>query len=468
MATDPRPDMDAARFAAIIASSSDAIISKSLDGIVESWNPAAEKLFGWSAEEMIGQSIRRIIPEDRNEEEDRILARIRAGEIVPKFATERLTKSGERVPIAVTVSPVRDPSGKVVGASKIANDLREQEQLAEGLREKTDQFTALANNIPQLAWLADKDGWIFWYNQRWYDFTGTDLAAMEGWGWQAVHHPDHVDRVSKRIQHAWDTGEPWEDTFPLRRADGEFRWFLSRANPLKDDAGNVLLWCGTNTDITEQLEAQEHINLLIREVNHRSRNMLATIRAILGRSARLPKDELIQSLDRRISALASNQEILDGGDWSGAKIADIVEAQLRHVGEDARARIDIDKPEPLIVRAEVAEAIGLAIHELATNALKYGALSNAIGRVHIAWDVVDDSDGKPILQMVWRESGGPPVAEPTANGFGSLLIKRNVEQVLKASVVLDFQPTGLVWRVEAPAGDLLIEAIERVDPETFF
>lgn len=467
MATDLRPDIDAARFAAIIASSSDAIISKSLDGIVESWNPAAEKLFGWSADEMVGQSIRRIIPDDKSEEEDRILARIRAGEIVPKFATERLTQSGERVPIAVTVSPVRDPSGNVVGASKIANDLREQEQLAEGLRERSDQFTALANNIPQLAWLADKNGWIFWYNQRWYDYTGTDLAAMEGWGWQAVHHPDHVDRVSKRIQHAWDTGEPWEDTFPLRRADGEFRWFLSRANPLKDDAGNVMLWCGTNTDITEQLDAQEHINLLIREVNHRSRNMLATIRAILGRSARLPKDELIQSLDRRISALASNQEILDGGDWSGARIVDIVEAQLRHVDEDARARIDIEKPESLIVQAKVAEAIGLAIHELATNSMKYGALSNSIGRVHIAWALVDDADNQPLLKMVWSESAGPALAEPTANGFGTLLIKRNVEQVLKALVVLDFQPTGLVWRVEAPAGDLLIDRIERVDPQTF-
>lgn len=467
MATDPRPDINGARFAAIIESSSDAIISKSLDGIVESWNPAAEKLFGWSAEEMIGQSIRRIIPKDKSDEEEYILARIRAGEGVPKFATERLTKIGERVPIAVTVSPVRDASGDVIGASKIANDLRELEKLAEGLREKSDQFTALANNIPQLAWLADKVGWIFWYNQRWYDFTGTDFTAMEGWGWQAVHHPDHVDRVSKRIQRAWDTGEPWEDTFPLRRADGEFRWFLSRANPLKDDAGNVLLWCGTNTDITEQLKAQEHINLLIREVNHRSRNMLATIRAILGRSARLPKDELIQSLDRRISALASNQEILDGGDWSGARIVDIVEAQLSHVGEDARARIDIGESKPLLVQAKVAEAIGLSIHELATNALKYGALSNSIGRVHIAWTLVDDPDGQPLLQMVWRELGGPAVAEPTRHGFGSLLIKRNIEQVLKASVVLDFQPTGLVWRIEAPAGDLLIGRIDRVDPQTF-
>ena len=115
---EPDPDIDAARFAAIIASSTDAIISKSLDGTVQTWNPAAEALFGWSAAEMVGESIRRIVPEDRAEEEDRILARIRAGHTVPKFSTKRLTKSGETVPIAVTVSPVRDASGRIVGASK--------------------------------------------------------------------------------------------------------------------------------------------------------------------------------------------------------------------------------------------------------------------------------------------------------------------------------------------------------------
>ncbi|MDG5748895.1 PAS domain S-box protein [Qipengyuania sp. XHP0207] len=464
---EPDPDIDAARFAAIIASSSDAIISKSLDGTVQTWNPAAEALFGWSAAEMVGQSIRRIVPEDRAEEEDRILARIRAGQTVPKFSTERLTKSGETVPIAVTVSPVRDASGRIVGASKIANDLREQIELQSGLREKTDQFTALANNIPQLAWLADKDGWIYWFNQRWYDFTGTDLEEMQGWGWQKVHHPDHVERVTTRIQEAWDSGEPWDDTFPLRSADGEFRWFLSRANPLRDDEGNVVLWCGTNTDITDQLEAQNHIKLLMREVNHRSRNMLATIRAILRRSSGLPKDELVQSLDRRINALASNQEILDGGDWSGARVADIVHSQLRHLGECMRQRIDITIPSQVIVRTDAAEAIGLAIHELATNAEKYGALSNDRGRVEIEWEIASEPAGEPVFRMGWTERNGPQVSEPSRTGFGSMLIVRNVEQVLAAKVKLDFAPGGLSWQVEAPARKLLVERIERVATQDY-
>ena len=97
-----------------------------------------------------------------------------------------------------------------------------------------DVELAALDSIPQLAWMADQAGWIFWYNRRWYDYTGTTLEEMQGWGWRKVHHPEHVDRVVERIQRSWETGEPWEDTFPLRGTDGKYRWFLSRALPLRD------------------------------------------------------------------------------------------------------------------------------------------------------------------------------------------------------------------------------------------
>lgn len=126
-------------------------------------------------------------------------------------------------------------------------------------RMREEQFRALAESIPQLAWMADASGSIYWYNRRWYDFTGTTLEQMRGWGWKAVHHPDHVDRVVERIQRSWDTGEPWEDTFPLRGRDGQYRWFLSRAEPIRDADGQVARWFGTNTDITERLEAERAV-----------------------------------------------------------------------------------------------------------------------------------------------------------------------------------------------------------------
>jgi PAS domain S-box-containing protein len=132
------------------------------------------------------------------------------------------------------------------------------------LRESEMRFRELADNISQFAWTADAKGWIYWYNKRWHDYTGTTLADMEGWGWQKVHHPDHVNRVVNRIRQSFETGTPWEDTFPLRSKDGTYRWFLSRALPIRNEAGEVVRWFGTNTDITRQIEAEN----ALRELNH--------------------------------------------------------------------------------------------------------------------------------------------------------------------------------------------------------
>jgi PAS domain S-box-containing protein len=122
----------------------------------------------------------------------------------------------------------------------------------ETLRESEARFRTLADNISQFAWMADEKGSIFWYNERWYEYTGTTLEEMQGWGWKSIHHHDHVDRVVERFQHSINTGEPWEDVFPLRGKDGQYRWFLSRALPICDENGKILRWFGTNTDVTAQ------------------------------------------------------------------------------------------------------------------------------------------------------------------------------------------------------------------------
>jgi PAS domain S-box-containing protein len=146
------------------------------------------------------------------------------------------------------------------------------------------QFRTLANSISQLAWMADGEGYIFWYNDRWYEYTGTTLEEMKGWGWQKVHHPDEVGRVVERIKVAFTTGQPWEDTFPLRSKTGEYRWFLSRALPIFDAEGKVARWFGTNTDITEQRE--------------------------LAQALRESRDQLEQKVTRRTAELSRTNEIL--------------------------------------------------------------------------------------------------------------------------------------------------------------
>ncbi|HAN99666.1 MAG TPA: hypothetical protein DCQ98_20565 [Planctomycetaceae bacterium] len=276
---------DARLLSTIVESSRDPIVSKTLDGIIRSWNTAAERLFGYSADHAIGRNILFLIPEDRRDEETRIVEKLRAGERIEQFETVRTKSDGSEIEVSLTVSPLFDERGQVVGASKIVRDITERKRIERALRESEERFRTLADHMSQLAWMADSTGWIFWYNRRWYDYTGTDAEAVRGWGWRSLHHPDHVDRVVERITHSFRTGEVWEDLFPLRGADGEYRWFLSRAVPIRGEEGTIVRWLGTNTDVTAQREAEEALRETDRRRNeflamlaHELRNPLAPIR----------------------------------------------------------------------------------------------------------------------------------------------------------------------------------------------
>lgn len=157
--------------------------------------------------------------------------------------------------------PVCLPSGEVIGVGVAVMDVTDLALAQQELIESEQRFRTLADNISQLAWMADESGALFWYNQRWFDYTGTTQEEMQGWGWQKVHHPAHLERVSKKFRHCLDRGEPWEDTFPLRSKDGQYRWFLSRAVPVRDEQGRVLRWFGTNTDITDLQQVEEALRL---------------------------------------------------------------------------------------------------------------------------------------------------------------------------------------------------------------
>ena len=140
----------------------------------------------------------------------------------------------------------------------VRRDSAARDLATEALREEEERFHAMANNISQLAWMADEKGSIFWYNQRWFDYTGTTLEEVAGWGWQKLHHPDHVQSVVDKISRCFQSGEVWEDTFPIRGQDGEYRWFLSRAVPTFDAEGKLLRWFGTHTDITDRRRPRQN------------------------------------------------------------------------------------------------------------------------------------------------------------------------------------------------------------------
>lgn len=155
--------------------------------------------------------------------------------------------------------PILDEAGNIREWYGVATDVTERKRTETSLRESEKQFRDFSNNLQNLAWMADGDGWIYWYNQRWYDYTGTNIESMQGWGWTSVHHPDHVARTTEFIRNAWKTGNEWELTFPLRGKDGQYRWYLTRACPIKDDVGKVIKWIGTNTDVNEKIRIQQEL-----------------------------------------------------------------------------------------------------------------------------------------------------------------------------------------------------------------
>lgn len=242
------------RYRNLVDSSPDAVVVHA-DGKVLFANAAAARLFGVrSPRELMGRSFLDFVHPDHIKEARRRIGHIYAGG-VPRPEESRLIRmDGSVVEVELTTTQVRFQGRLAV--QTVSRDASGRKRAEELLRQREENFRALADNIPQLAWMADPTGWIFWYNRRWFDYTGTTLEHMRGWGWQKVHHPDHEQRVVESIRRAFESGQPWEDTFPLRSRDGSYRWFLSRALPIRDREGQVVRWFGTHTDITEGLELQ--------------------------------------------------------------------------------------------------------------------------------------------------------------------------------------------------------------------
>jgi PAS domain S-box-containing protein len=217
------------------------------------WSPELEAIHGFEPG-AFGTTLDRYFahlhPEDAERVRAAIAASLQTGELHLEYRGVR--PDTEERWFEARGQLTRDSDGHAIALRGVCMDISARKRAEQALRESEERFRTLADNIAPFAWMADATGWIFWYNRRWYDYTGTTPEEMQGWGWTKVHHPDHVDRVVERIKRSWETGEPWEDTFPLRGRDGQYRWFLSRALPIRDEYGRVVRWLGTNTDITER------------------------------------------------------------------------------------------------------------------------------------------------------------------------------------------------------------------------
>ena len=469
----------------------------------------------------------------------------------------------------VIVTSIRSTDGEIDCFLCVSRDITTLKAAEESLTLSEQRFRALADTMAQLAWMAYPSGYVFWHNQRWLDYTGVNAVEATGSGWQQVIHPDYADRVVRQLALALERGETWQDTFPIRAADGEYRWFLSRAMPLLNDQGRVVLWCGTDTDVTEQRRTSQRLmkqqrvielsheallvwdldegiilfnrgceelygykksealgataaellktrypvshdvlmerlvedgawtgevrqsssdgreiwvdsrlelirtggnqfvvetnrditerrkgdevrNLLVGELNHRVKNTLAIVQSLAAQTGRTSStiDQFINRFNGRIQSLSSAHHMLTEAHWSGASLRELVTSQIA-VSAGELNNVDI-VGDDVFVPPQTALQMTLMLHELTTNALKYGSLSRPQGRVAINWTV--EAGDVPRIVLVWTERGGPPVTPPVARGFGTLLLERS-GKLPHLKAWLEFNPQGVVCRIEADLAD---------------
>ncbi len=467
---------DAQRLAAIVESSDDSILSVDLEGTIATWNRGAEKLFGYASEEVIGEPVTMLIPADRQEEEPRLLEAIRRGEHIQHYETVRLTKDGRRIPISLSVSPIKDAGGTLIGASKIARDMTERKRSEEqqaALYQFTDRLFRAANpsDVHEAALDAimralgcdrasilifDASGIMKFV--AWRGLSAGYRQAVEGHSpWtrdtkdpQAIAIADidaaDLDAELKATVKAEGIGAL--AFIPLTAKGelvGKFMTYYRTPHVFTEAELGLAVTIARQLGFSiERMQAEEAKRLLIGESNHRIKNTLATVQALSTQTLRrAPADERDAFL-ARLRALGEAHDLLTLEDWHQARLTDIVARALKPFHTRPEDPFIIDGP-ALSVPSQGSLSLTLCLHELATNAAKYGALSNDTGRVYLVWKLVADGD-KPHLRISWRESGGPPVTPPSRKGFGSLLI----EASFPAGRTLEFHPDGVRCTLELP------------------
>ena len=256
-------------FTAIVEHSDDAILSKNLDGIVVTWNKGAERIYGYSSEEMVGKSVSVLIPPERAHELPEILDDLRRGARIEHFETERVRKDGCRIIVSLSESPIRDSRNYIVGASVIARDITAQKQANEALALSAERYRSLTLATSQVVWTTNAQGEVVGDVPMWRDFTGQTVDEVPGWGLFNALHPDDRERILEVWANAVRTKSFYRAEYRLRRHDGEYRWVAVHSVPVLERDGSIREWVGTCTDIQDRTEAEEEIRKLNQELEQR-------------------------------------------------------------------------------------------------------------------------------------------------------------------------------------------------------
>jgi PAS domain S-box-containing protein len=437
--------------AAIFESSTEfAIFATDKGGQVISWNTGAERLLGYVADEIIGRDADVIFtPEDRASGVP-ALERLTAAE-KGRAGDERWhqRKDGSRFWSSGLLMPLR---GRVQGFIKIMRDRTEQHEAAKKIRESEERFRLLATGIPELVFRSHGTGHRTWGSPQWEMFTGLSDLASQGLGWLDAIHPDDRALTLEAWDQAQRTREYHVEHRIRRHPDGFYRWHLTRARPVSDSDGSASDdWVGTSADIDDIRALQGRQQLLVAELHHRTRNLLAVVQAVARRTLRSSSslEAFGSDFEDRVLALSRVQGLLSVSEQGVIELRDLIFAELAAHAENS-SKVRVEGP-PLRLSPTTAQTLALALHELATNALKYGALVEPAGRLSVTWHTEQQIDHSSVV-LEWHESG-VPVRKDLAQmrkGYGRELLERGLPSQLKAKTSFVFETDGVHCTIEAP------------------
>jgi PAS domain S-box-containing protein len=432
-----------------------AIFSMDPSGTVIAWNRGAERLLGYADEEIIGRDGDVIFtPEDRALGVPDRERQVATADGRAEDERWHMRKDGSRFWGSGLLMPLRGVNGYV----KILRDNTHRHELEESVRASEARFRLLATNIPQLVFRTRGNGDRTWGSPQWEMFTGLADTDSRGLGWVDAVHPEDRERTVLGWRDATVRGEYLMEHRIRRQADGEYRWHQTQARPVKGGDPETAEWVGTSTDIHELRRLQGRQQLLLAELQHRSRNVIAMVQAMARQTIRNSTSlEMFQEeFEGRLRALSRVQSLLAQTNYERLQLRDIVEAELFARG-DFSDRASIDGP-PVRLGPSAAQSLALALHELATNAVKYGALHQPNGRLNITWQTQREEYGEVIV-LEWRERGVAMTGSGRRRrrGYGSELIERALPYQLGARTNLEFGRDGVHCVIAvpvAPPGDL--------------
>jgi PAS domain S-box-containing protein len=418
-------------------------------------NAAMCEFVGYSEAELIARTMLDITHPDDSYRCCELGRRLVAGESTVFDLEKRyIRKDGKVVWARTTVNVVRDEFGRPLRNIGVIQNLSARKQAEEDLRASKDRLQ-FALNAALLGW------WQYDPLHRWvsgdarfkdiFDVTADHIPIED---LMKRVHPDDAARIWANREAALDptNPKPYAHEYRIRKRNGQVRWVEGHGLAHFEGTGparQAVSLTGTVQDITERKEREEKERLLMREVNHRAKNMLSVVQVIAHQTVIRTPEDFVERFSERIQALSANQDLLVRNEWSGIEIEDLVHAQLAPFADLIGSRIAVHGPK-LRLKAPSAQAIGLALHELATNAGKYGALSTDTGRVDISWATAVDT-----LTINWAERDGPPVVGPKQRGFGTTVMETMAERSVNGVVDLDYAPSGVTWRLTCPAVSVL-------------